>query len=424
MAIREPTVTVRVILGDPAVRVVMLITFVIMLGFGIIAPILPLFARSFGVGYDAAGLLISAFAFTRLIFDLVAGPIVDRYGERVAATAGLVFTAASSVLTGLAPNFPLAVLFRGVGGAGSSVLFAALYSYLLKVVPKDRMARTLGVFYGSFNIGFIAGGPIGGIVAHSFGLASPLFLYAGLLVVSALLYQRFVHDPQSVEPAATSEASLGERPERNAFARTREAVRDLLRSRAFITTVVLNMAFFWVIAGGYDTLVPLFGREGLGLSTVGIGAALAAAVATEFVVLYPTGALADRVGRRRVLFPSLTWFAAILIVTGWSSSPAMFFVMMALLGFGSGSCAVMPGAMLSDVVPERKSGTAVGVFRFFGDLGFVFGPLAAGATASAWGFKAAFIGMAVPVVVALALVARSPETLVRQPERADRQAPP
>src|SRR6266487_7138139 len=87
-------VTVRIILSDPAIRVVMLITFVIMLGFGIIAPILPLFARSFGVGYGAAGLLISSFAFARLIFDLVAGPIVDRYGERLAATGGLIFLAA------------------------------------------------------------------------------------------------------------------------------------------------------------------------------------------------------------------------------------------------------------------------------------------------------------------------------------------
>jgi len=105
-------VTFRSILGERAIRVVMLITFVIMLGFGIIAPILPLYARSFGVGYGDAGLLISAFAFTRLIFDLFAGPIVDRYGERAAATAGLMFVALSSVLTGVAPTFALAVLFR------------------------------------------------------------------------------------------------------------------------------------------------------------------------------------------------------------------------------------------------------------------------------------------------------------------------
>src|SRR5438552_8327949 len=188
-------VSARLILADRAVRIPVLLVFVIMLGFGIIAPILPLYARSFGVGYADAGLLISSFAFTRLIFDLFAGPIVDRYGERAAATGGLMFVAVSSVLTGLAPSFALAVVFRGAGGAGSSVLFAALYSYLLRVVPKHRMARTLGVFYGSFNVGFIAGGPIGGLIAHLLGLASPLFFYAALCFMTALLYLRFVSNP-------------------------------------------------------------------------------------------------------------------------------------------------------------------------------------------------------------------------------------
>src|SRR5439155_26241291 len=100
---------VRSILADRSVRLVMVITFVIMLGFGIIAPILPLYARSFGVSFGAAGLLISAFAFTRLLLDPAAGPIVDRYGERAAATGGLLFLAASSVATGFAPNFALTV---------------------------------------------------------------------------------------------------------------------------------------------------------------------------------------------------------------------------------------------------------------------------------------------------------------------------
>ena len=405
-----PKVTVRTILGDRAVRIIMLITFVIMLGFGIIAPILPLYARSFGVGYADAGLLISAFAFTRLIFDLFAGPIVDRYGERTSATFGLMFVGVSSVLTGLAPNFPLAVVFRGLGGAGSSVLFAALYSYLLKVVPKHRMARTLGVFYGSFNIGFIAGGPIGGLIAHFLGLASPLFFYAGLCVLSGLLYLRFVSNPaHSTQPAGAPSVDDGTSGGRLAW----NTVRQLLRSRPFVTTVVLNMAFFWVIAGGYDTLFPLFGQSALHMSTVGIGGVLAVTTAVEFLLLYPAGSIADRFGRRALLLPSLSWFAVMLVITGWSGSVFAFGLMGALLGVGSGSVAVAPAAMLSDVAPERRSGVAVGVFRFFGDLGFVFGPLVAGASAGAFGFKSAFALMALPIAVALALVLWSPETLHR-----------
>jgi len=411
-------VTLRTILSDRPVRIVMLIVFVIMLGFGIIAPILPLYARSFGVGYDAAGLLISSFAFTRLGFDLVAGPIVDRYGERQAATSGVIFVGVSSLATALAPNFTLAVVFRGAGGAGSSILFAALYSYLLKMVPKDRMARTLGAFFGAFNIGFIAGGPIGGVIAHQFGLASPLFFYAGLCLVSGLLYLRFMPDPdRSRQPAEAGELESdgSMTAEAALWRRTRRTIGLLLRDRAFVTAIVLNMAFFWMVAGGYDTLVPLFGREGLGMSTVGIGAALAVAVAAEFIVLYPAGSAADRFGRKAVLVPSLAGLAVMTAVAGWAGSPVAFGLLLGILGFTSGSVAPLPATLLSDVAPDRGSGTAVGVFRFCGDLGFVFGPLVAGISATAFGFKGAFAICAVPVVVALALVLRMPETLKRAP---------
>src|SRR5918996_2632487 len=186
------------IVSDPPVRVVVLIVFVIMLGFGMIAPILPLYARSFGVSYDAASLLISAFAFMRLVADPVVGPLVDRYGERLCSMTGVVIVGVSAVLAGLATSFPLVVVFRGAGGAGSSLVFAALYSYLLKVVPSNRMGRTMSIFFGALNVGIIAGGPLGGVVAHAWGLASPLFVYAGLCLASGLLYLRFMPDPNVV----------------------------------------------------------------------------------------------------------------------------------------------------------------------------------------------------------------------------------
>src|SRR5205823_2850168 len=83
--------------------------------------------------------------------------IVARLGERTAAALGVAIVGVSAVLTGLAPTFALAVVFRASGGGGSAMLFTALTSYLLKVVPKERMGRTLGLFYGSFNVGVIAG---------------------------------------------------------------------------------------------------------------------------------------------------------------------------------------------------------------------------------------------------------------------------
>jgi len=76
----------RVVLRLPEVRAVVIGSFVIMLGFGILAPVLPLYARTFHVDYRAVGELTAAFAFTRLLFDIVAGRMVQRWGERSMAT--------------------------------------------------------------------------------------------------------------------------------------------------------------------------------------------------------------------------------------------------------------------------------------------------------------------------------------------------
>jgi DHA1 family multidrug resistance protein-like MFS transporter len=423
-------VNFRLIISDPPVRVVVLIIFVIMLGFGMIAPILPLYARSFGVSYDAASLLISAFAFMRLIADPVVGPLVDRYGERVCSMTGVVIVGVSAALAGLATSFPLVVVFRGAGGAGSSLVFAALYSYLLKVVPSHRMGRTMSIFFGALNVGIIAGGPLGGLVAHVWGLASPLFVYAGLCVFSGLLYLRFMPDPdvaagRTPEPADADGAAMAATvpaagPKVRFWRRTRTQIAELMKQRAFLTVVILNMVFFWVVAGGYDTLVPLFAREGLGVSPVGVGALFGLVVAGEFLVLYPAGSLADRIGRKPVLLVSLTAVAVMMFFLGWASTPVVLGMLLVVAGLTSGSTAAAPSAMLSDVVPESGSGTAVGIFRFFGDLGFVLGPLVAGVSTSAFGFRWAFAIMALPVLVALAFVIWTPETL--KAKREEREA--
>ncbi|HYU16599.1 MAG TPA: MFS transporter [Candidatus Acidoferrum sp.] len=405
---------IREILADPAVRTIIGCVFIVMLGYGIILPILPLFARSFGVSRSATGFLISSFAIARLVFDLVGGPIVDRYGERATAVAGILFVAVTSVATGLAPNFALAVLFRGIGGAGSAVLFSALFSYLLKVVPSDRMGRTLSVFYGSFNVGVIAGGPIGGFVAQRFGLRAPLHVYAILLLVSGLLFWRYVKDPApratGAEPRLTPEEVLAER-EMPLLRRTRARMGALLRRPGFVMVVVVNLAYLWMVGGFFDTLVPLFGAEEIGLNPAGIGVVFSVTLAMEFVVLFPAGALADRIGRKPVMVPALAALAASMAVLGFAPGVIVFGAILAVVGLASGFAGVPPAAMLSDVTPEEASGTAIGMFRFAGDLGFVFGPLLGGWAAQTFGFEAAFAVSTLPILVALALVVRTPETL-------------
>jgi MFS family permease len=404
----------RLILGDPPVLIVTAIVFVIQLGFGLVAPVLPLYARSFGVSYDAASLLISAYAFARLLSDPVVGPLIDRLGVRWTSIAGALILGVSSLLAGLMKSFALVVVFRAVGGIGTSLVFAALYSYLLKIVPSDRMGRTMSVFYGALDVGIIAGAPIGGVAAHFWGLASPLYVYAGLSLASAVLYLRFMPDPDrlrlerfGVEPT-TELGPTGVRA-------TWSQIRGLLGQRTFVTATALNLTFFWVVAAGYDTLVPLFGKEVLGMSPLAVGVAFSLAVFSEFLVLYPAGARSDRTGRRPLAVASLIGLGVMMAALGFAPTAVVLCALMFVTGVMSGAYAAVPAAMLADVAPEQGAGTAVGVFRFAGDLGFVIGPTVAGAMAQSLGFRAAFAGLCLPIVLTLILVARTTETLRRQP---------
>jgi DHA1 family multidrug resistance protein-like MFS transporter len=185
----------------------------------------------------------------------------------------------------------------------------------------------------------------------------------------------------------------------------------LLRTPGLLPVVVTNFAYLWMVAVVFDTLVPLFASDALGLSTVAIGVLFAVALAAEFVVLYPAGSVADQHGRKPVLVPALAGLALATAAVGWAPTPLLLGALLAVLGVMSGAAGVPPGAMLSDVAPTQASGTAVGVFRFFGDLGFTLGPLLAGWSVPALGFRWAFALAAVPTVVALALIVRTPETL-------------
>lgn len=403
---------IREILEDRGVRAVIGLALLVMAGFGLVLPVLPLFARSFGVDYGSASLLVSAFAFTRLGADLVAGPLVDRYGERLTGGLGIALTAGSAVATALAPTFAVAVAFWAAGGAGSAVMFAAFYSYLLKAVPKERMARALGLFYGAFNGGMIAGGAIGGYVAHVAGLEAPLVVYAGVLAVATVLFFRFIpaHRGRRLEPQLSTEEAERER-DIPAPRRGRTAVGRLFRTPGFAVVMVVNLAYLWMVAAVFNTLVPFFGKDELGMSTVGIGVVFAVMLAAEFAVLYPAGSAADRRGRKAVMVPALAGLALMTVLVGFAGSPIVFGLALALLGIASGYAGVPPAAMLADVTPAEGSGTAVGTFRFFGDLGLALGPIVAGYSASGLGFEAAFALAAAPTVVALALVLRMRETL-------------
>ena len=166
------------------VAVIALIAFFVAIGFGIVAPAIPVFAKSFGVSAFAASSVVSVFAFMRFASAPIAGYWVNKFGERSVLTIGLLIVSLSSFFAGLANDFNHLIVLRGAGGLGSTMFTVASFSLLLRIVSADQRGRAAAAFQGGFLIGGLAGPAVGGIVI-AISLRAPFFVYSFTLLLAA-----------------------------------------------------------------------------------------------------------------------------------------------------------------------------------------------------------------------------------------------
>ena len=378
------------------VRALTGVAFMVALGFGLVAPALPLFAREFGVGKAAAGAVVSAFALMRLLMAPFVGRLVNAFGERVLLATGIGVVAVSSLLAGLAQSYWQLLVLRGAGGVGSIMFSVSAVSLLVRVTPDHQRAQAQGVWAGSFLLGIIAGPAVGTFASLS--LRAPFFIYAGTLVVAGLL-------------------GLGALRHSELAARTavRSAPMDLsaaLRNRAYVAALAASFAGEFAFIGARSALLPQFVTDRLGLSSGWVYAAFLIGSVVSGALLLPIGRIADSKGRRPVIIVGLLVGAAAMILL-----PALPFIgglviSSALLGLAGASDSVAPGAVMGDVVAGR-GGTVVAVFQMSGDLGAVLGPIVAGAIADASGYGLSFVVTAAVCAAPVLAVLGAPETLRR-----------
>ena len=383
----------------PEVRALVGVAFMVALGFGVVSPAIPLFARQFGVGHAAAGAVISAFAFARLVMAPFVGRLVNAIGERVVLATGIGVVAVSSALAGLAQSYWELLVLRGVGGLGSIMFSVSAAGLLIRVTPSHQRGRAQGVWAGSFLIGLIAGPAVGTVA--SFSLRLPFFLYAGTLLVAGALGLTSL---RKSELAARQTVRLEPMP-----------LRTALASRAYRAALAASFVGDFAIVGSRSALVPQYVTDHLHLGSVWVYAAFLVVSIISGALLLPFGRYADSKGRRPVIMAGLSVGAIGFALLPSIPSGIGLLIAMVFLGFAGASDSVAPGAMLGDIVGGR-GGTVIAVFQMAGDLGAVLGPVVAGVIADGPGFTAAFILSAVVSVAPIPLVAAAGETLVRHSE--------
>lgn len=379
------------------------VAFSVAVGFGVVAPAIPLFARQFGVGRTAAGAVISIFAAMRLVSALGGGRLVDRYGERVVLGTGIGIVAVSSALAGLAQSYLQLLLLRGVGGIGSAMFTVSALSLLLRSVSSDQRGRASGLFSGGFLLGGITGPAFGGALT-GISIRAPFFLYAGTLAVAGSIGLLALPRGQPVGSGGAGGTGNEQAP--------RTGLGQALRLPAYRAAMAANLADSWAALGVRSALIPLFVGEVLHRRPLWTGIGFVVVAGVNAAVLLPAGRLADRRGRRPVLIAGCLASAAAMTVLAVVPTLPGYLVAMAVFGLGSGLLDVAPAAVVGDVVVGR-GGTVVAAYQMAGDAGSVLGPLVAGRLADSFSYGAGFGATAGVLAIAGLLAATAPETRAR-----------
>ncbi len=392
--------------GLPAeVRALVGVAFMVALGFGLVAPALPLFAREFGVGKAAAGAVVSAFALMRLLMAPFVGRLVNAFGERVLLATGIGVVAVSSLLAGFAQTYWQLLVLRGAGGIGSIMFSVSAASLLVRVTPSHLRGRAQGVWAGAFLIGMIAGPAVGTVA--TFSLRAPFFLYAGTLVIAGLLGLGALRNSELAARQSQRSAPL--------------ELRTALRNRAYLAALAASFAGDFALVGARSAILPQYVRDSLHLSPGWAYAAFLIVSVVSGALLLPVGKIADTKGRRPVIVVGALVGAAAFLLLPTLPAIAGLMVATVLIGAAAASDSVAPGAIMGDVVGGR-GGTVVAVFQMSGDLGAVLGPIVAGWVADGAGYPATFAVSAAVCAAPILAVAVAPETLQRSSDRPGKAA--
>jgi MFS family permease len=381
------------------IRVLVAAAFLIAVGYGLVSPVLPAYARSFDVGVAAASVVVSAFAFFRLVFAPAGGALTTRLGERPVYLTGLLIVAASSLATAFAQSYAQLLVLRGLGGIGSTLFTVSAMSLLVRLAPPSARGRVSSAYASAFLVGGMLGPVLGGFLAE-LGLRVPFVVYAGALVLAAALVA-----------VRLSGASLRQIAESVTAAPMR--VGEAMRHGAYRAALASAFANGWCNFGVRVAILPQL-AVALHDDTWVAGLVLALAAVGTAATLQVAGRLVDGLGRRPVVIAGLVITAGGLGLIGQSGSLTVLLVLSVVSGVGAGL--VNPGqqATVADVIGnERSGGTVLSTFQMFQDGGAILGPVLIGLVADRAGF-----GWAFAVTGAVALVAAlpwlfAPETLRR-----------
>ncbi|ELY51613.1 MFS transporter [Natronolimnohabitans innermongolicus] len=388
------------------VGAVILSTFFVGFGGGVIFPILPNLGVVLGISPVLVGIILSANRFSRLVANAPAGVLVDRIGTRTPFVVGMLIQSVATfgyVVAMVAarpefwflPDVPEAWFLgsRLVWGLGSAAVFATAYTIAANVSDGGSRGANMGLIRGGVLFGFPSGIVIGGLITE-FGGEVLAFAVATVFAILAT----------AIAYASIPETHVDGDEHRSV------SVFDVDTSIPALTVGLVNFAVLFAYIGALFATLVLFLQTNE-LSVFGFdaqassGIFMAMTVVSAGVFMFLGGTISDRTGSRvptLLCFLGTTFVGFVLLAT--ADSVATLTAACLLIGAGQGGTSGPLMALLADLTPDDRMGRAVGTNNVLGDVGGGLGPIVSLPIVDVVGFGPVYLACAILPVVAGAIL--------------------
>jgi DHA1 family tetracycline resistance protein-like MFS transporter len=398
--------------------VIVMTTFIDMIGFGMVIPVLPFHPEIVGAGALALGLLIGSFSLMQFIFSPLLGRLSDKVGRRPVMLLSILSSVISFILFALANSFLLLLLSRITTGMATES--AVAQAYISDITTEKERAKGMGKVGAAHGAGFIIGPAIGGFLSI-YGLSTLGFVAAALTGVN-LLFAFFFLPESNVNVNSSTQTSVNSD---GYWRRLASALTKPLIGAVFIILFVTTFAF-----SAIPVIVPLLGIAFFSFAELEMSYFFMYIGVVQIVL---QGVLIGRLTRRWGE-ENLMVFGSLLMAFGMLFMPlfpsiVVFFGSITLISSGIGTLNTVLPSFISKRTPADEQEGMLGVAQSVGSIARIPGPLVGGIVAEFAGLNAAFILSTVIVMIAFGLGftvfqshrfrGQQTEGLVTKPQRYD-----
>jgi DHA1 family tetracycline resistance protein-like MFS transporter len=344
--------------------IIFAIVFIDLMGFGIVIPLLPLYAEHYRPSPLEFGLLLSSYSAMQFLFAPVLGKLSDRFGRKPILILSLAGSVIGYVLFGLARSLSVLFASRIIDGISGGNISTA-QAYIADVTTEDQRTRGMGLIGAAFGLGFVFGPAIAGFTVH-LGESAPGIAAAALSALAMLGTIFYLPEPERKSAEGSRLAARTFEPA--GFAR---AIRK--------PAVALILAIFFLVTFSFSNFEATFAQflhDTLQLSPSHVAFLF---VYVGILVALVQGGLVHRlsraVGERKLVLAGTALLAVGLGVLPFSATVALTMLLLVPLTLGIGSANPSLSSLISKSVGESERGSILGAFQSMSSLGRILGPM-------------------------------------------------